>query len=93
MCNKVGIKVIDVDYRLAPEFPYPTSIIDSWEAVKWVCMHDLSYVMLGFYRTDISDRVLDNRKCVSLKCRFIKRFYRRSFGRGAYVSSNGSYGP
>lgn len=36
MCNKVGIKIIDVDYRLAPEFPYPTSIHDSWDAVKWV---------------------------------------------------------
>lgn len=36
ICNKVQIKVIDVDYRLAPEFPYPTSIYDSWEAVKWV---------------------------------------------------------
>lgn len=36
MCNKAQIKVIDVDYRLAPEFPYPTSIYDSWDAVKWV---------------------------------------------------------
>ncbi|KAJ5160723.1 Alpha/beta hydrolase fold-3 [Penicillium canariense] len=35
ICNKVHIKVIDVDYRLAPEFPYPISIYDSWEAVKW----------------------------------------------------------
>lgn len=36
MCNNAQIKVIDVDYRLAPEFPYPTSIYDSWDAVKWV---------------------------------------------------------
>ncbi|CAL5869776.1 uncharacterized protein PFLUO_LOCUS4006 [Penicillium psychrofluorescens] len=35
MCNKAQIKVIDVDYRLAPDFPYPTSIYDSWDAVKW----------------------------------------------------------
>ncbi|KAE9966360.1 hypothetical protein BLS_007053 [Venturia inaequalis] len=26
----------DVDYRLAPEYPYPTQIWDSWEAFKWV---------------------------------------------------------
>ncbi|OQD79653.1 hypothetical protein PENANT_c046G08060 [Penicillium antarcticum] len=35
MCNKAQIKVVDVDYRLAPEFPYPTSIYDSWDAVNW----------------------------------------------------------
>lgn len=35
MCNKANIKIIDVDYRLAPEFPFPTSIYDCWDAVKW----------------------------------------------------------
>jgi acetyl esterase/lipase len=35
MCNKANIKVIDVDYRMAPEFPFPTSIYDCWDAVKW----------------------------------------------------------
>ena len=35
MCNKAKIKVIDVDYRMAPEFPFPTSIYDCWDAVKW----------------------------------------------------------
>ena len=36
ICNNVGIKVIDVDYRMAPEYPFPTAIYDSWEVVKWV---------------------------------------------------------
>lgn len=36
MCNNANIKVIDVDYRLAPEHPFPTSIYDCWDAVKWV---------------------------------------------------------
>ncbi|KAK3619755.1 hypothetical protein LTR56_023840 [Elasticomyces elasticus] len=35
VCNKLGIKIIDVDYRMAPEYPFPTAIYDSWEVVKW----------------------------------------------------------
>ncbi|KAJ5767051.1 Alpha/beta hydrolase fold-3 [Penicillium nucicola] len=48
MCNKAQIKIVDVDYRLAPEFPYPTSIYDSWDAVKWVItMHYTRFVRFG----------------------------------------------
>jgi len=36
ICNNVNIKVIDVDYRMAPEFLFPTAIYDSWDVVKWV---------------------------------------------------------
>ncbi|KAF2021448.1 hypothetical protein BU24DRAFT_438531 [Aaosphaeria arxii CBS 175.79] len=36
MCNKANIKVVDVDYRMAPEFPFPTSIYDCWDVVKWI---------------------------------------------------------
>jgi acetyl esterase/lipase len=35
MCNKASIIIIDVDYRMAPEYPFPTSIYDCWDAVKW----------------------------------------------------------
>ncbi|PVI05978.1 hypothetical protein DM02DRAFT_724747 [Periconia macrospinosa] len=34
--NKAAIKVVDVDYRMAPEYPFPTSIYDCWDALKWV---------------------------------------------------------
>lgn len=35
ICNASSIVVIDVDYRLAPEFPFPVAIYDCWAAVKW----------------------------------------------------------
>ncbi|KAL2212059.1 hypothetical protein CC79DRAFT_1364343 [Sarocladium strictum] len=35
MCNMANITVIDVDYRMGPEFKYPAAIYDCWDAVKW----------------------------------------------------------
>jgi acetyl esterase/lipase len=36
ICNQSKIMVIDVDYRLAPEFRFPTAMYDCWDAVRWV---------------------------------------------------------
>lgn len=36
VCQEVGCIVVKVDYRLAPEYPHPTPIKDSWAALKWV---------------------------------------------------------
>eukprot|EP01113_Clastostelium_recurvatum_P044254 TRINITY_DN7453_c0_g1_i2.p1 TRINITY_DN7453_c0_g1~~TRINITY_DN7453_c0_g1_i2.p1 ORF type:complete len:344 (+),score=74.47 TRINITY_DN7453_c0_g1_i2:3-1034(+) len=36
ICNRVKCVVITVDYRLAPEHPWPAAVHDSWEAVLWV---------------------------------------------------------
>lgn len=28
--------MVNVDYRLSPEFPHPVPLTDSWAALKWV---------------------------------------------------------
>lgn len=35
-CQTLGCCIINVDYRLAPEYPHPVCLTDSWAALKWV---------------------------------------------------------
>ncbi|KAI3697450.1 hypothetical protein L6452_30475 [Arctium lappa] len=36
---EANIVVVSVDYRRAPEHPFPTPYDDSWDAIKWVVSH------------------------------------------------------
>jgi acetyl esterase len=39
LANLSGAAVVSVDYRLAPEFPFPAAVEDAWAATQWVADH------------------------------------------------------
>ncbi|HXZ04319.1 MAG TPA: alpha/beta hydrolase [Ktedonobacteraceae bacterium] len=37
--NRTGCIVVSIDYRLAPENPFPAAVEDSYEATQWIAIH------------------------------------------------------
>lgn len=39
LAEKAGAVVVSVDYRLAPEHPFPAGLTDCWDTVAWIYEH------------------------------------------------------
>ncbi|MEA2436800.1 MAG: hypothetical protein QOF65_1356 [Thermoleophilaceae bacterium] len=47
LCSRVGVTVVSVDYRLAPEHPFPAGVEDALAAFDWVVAHEAGPIVVG----------------------------------------------
>ena len=48
LAELLGVTVVTVDYRLAPEFPHPAPLEDCYAALRWISAHFARVVVVGF---------------------------------------------
>ncbi|PGH36819.1 triacylglycerol lipase [[Emmonsia] crescens] len=53
ICSRAGCVVITVDYRLAPENPFPAAVHDCWESVLWVLSEGRTHLNLDTTRIGV----------------------------------------
>lgn len=46
VCDQLGVRVFSIDYRLAPEYPYPEGQLDTYETIAWIHDHYEEYGIL-----------------------------------------------
>jgi acetyl esterase len=39
LCHLAGCAIVSVNYRLAPEYKFPTASNDAWDALQWLVQH------------------------------------------------------
>lgn len=68
--NKINEPIFSVDYRLAPENPYPDSLDDAWQAYTWLVQHSYEYLGVSSKKIIlVGDSAGGNLlTCLTLKC-------------------------
>jgi hypothetical protein len=65
ICYKLGIAVLKVDYRHAPEYPFPTGSNDVYDAIKWV-RHAAAFILIPVCLLLVHGQAVDHAKILDL---------------------------